>query len=647
MVALMGLSLTACSDGDDLNTDQYGNEISLNSFGPCPVLRGGTLYFYGVNLDQITEIDIPGADPITAINVITSGQHSQISIQVPAEKCDTGLVTLVTAKGGQIKSVTPITYREDITLSDLYIGQQGNLAGNVGDVVTIKGDYLNLMHGVIFAGNDTVREAEFVTHDRYTIQVKIPESAASGKLILTDLAVEPAELETEDAITITLPTVTKLTPTDPKAGQTITITGTQLNLIAAVVLPNNVTIEAEDFTTHSATTIAFNLPETVGDGEVSLTTKSGVQIPAGNIITVVPGDLSTAPAPVKNGKEITISGKDLDLVTGIAFPNADGTLKSVAATKVVAVVPETAQEGDITLTLANGKTVTVAYTLVKPVVTGVNPATVMAGNKIMLRGTDLDLVVSVTFPGESPVTADDAIINATAIGVTVPASAVGSGCTLNLKNGNTVSVSGLTITAATDPVLSEPAEGVLGENVTVNGKNFNNVEQIFIGETKVTKVISRGDNAMTFQIPATVAAGTYDLIFVGPDGTRYVGGKIIVNAQEIDLWTGSAGPIAWDGTGTVAIADKASLLEPGYTLGFDFTPTPGSYYQIRLMGTWWTELPSFQAIYTDKANNVKEYKESDTGDSFVLTQADIDIIAQQGLLFAGNGLTITRVYYKK
>jgi hypothetical protein len=36
---------------------------------------------------------------------------------------------------------------------------------------------------------------------------------------------------------------------------------------------------------------------------------------------------------------------------------------------VVATVPETAQEGDVTLTLANGKTVTVAYTLVKPTVT--------------------------------------------------------------------------------------------------------------------------------------------------------------------------------------------------------------------------------------------------------------------------------------
>jgi hypothetical protein len=163
VVALItGLSLTACSNGDDLNTDQYGNDISLNAFGPCPVLRGGTLYFYGSNLDQITEIDIPGADPITAITVITSGTHSEISIQVPAEKCDTGLVSLVTAKGGTLKTVTPITYREDITFDKFYVGQEGNLTGNVGDIVTIKGDYLNLMHGVIFTEKDTVKEDAFV-----------------------------------------------------------------------------------------------------------------------------------------------------------------------------------------------------------------------------------------------------------------------------------------------------------------------------------------------------------------------------------------------------------------------------------------------------------------------------------------------------
>ena len=101
VIALMGLSLTGCSN-DDLNTDQFGNDITLQSFGPCPVLRGGTLHFMGSNLDQISEIDLPGADPITQYEVLKSGRESEITIQVPAEKCTTGTVTLKTAKGGVI-----------------------------------------------------------------------------------------------------------------------------------------------------------------------------------------------------------------------------------------------------------------------------------------------------------------------------------------------------------------------------------------------------------------------------------------------------------------------------------------------------------------------------------------------------------------
>ena len=40
LILLAGVTLTACDDGEELSTDQYGNEIKLNSFGPCPVLRG-------------------------------------------------------------------------------------------------------------------------------------------------------------------------------------------------------------------------------------------------------------------------------------------------------------------------------------------------------------------------------------------------------------------------------------------------------------------------------------------------------------------------------------------------------------------------------------------------------------------------------
>jgi hypothetical protein len=143
-----------------------------------------------------------------------------------------GHCDLTTAKGGTIQTLTPVTYREDITLTQFYVGAEGTLTGSVGDVVTIKGDYLNLMHGVVFADNDTVREDQFVTHDRYTIQVAIPEEARTGKLTLTDLAASPTELETEEALTVNLPTVAGLTPEQPKAGQTVTVTGSRLHQIA-------------------------------------------------------------------------------------------------------------------------------------------------------------------------------------------------------------------------------------------------------------------------------------------------------------------------------------------------------------------------------------------------------------------------------
>jgi hypothetical protein len=596
---LTGLSLTACSDGDDLNTDQYGNDISVNAFGPCPVLRGGTLYFYGTNLDQITEIDIPGADPITAITVITSGTHSEISIQVPAEKCDTGLVSLVTAKGGTLKTVTPITYREDITFDKFYVGQEGNLTGNVGDIVTIKGDYLNLMHGVIFTEKDTVKEDAFVAHDRYTIQVKIPAGARTGVLKLTDLANTPTEIETKDALVINLPTVTQISPTTLKAGKTITITGTSLDQITSIKL-EGITVDASSFLSQNATTITFALPDKATDGEVTLVTKSGVDISAGSITTIVPTELLAAPNPVKNGADVTITGKDLDLVTGISFPNADGTIKTASETKIVAAVPEAAQNGNITLKLANGKTVIVAYKLVAPTVTGFTPSAITAGNKLLIRGTDLDLVKSIEFPGEKGITVSDFIAqSATSIGVTVPEASQGSGIILNLKNGETVSISGLTINASSNPSITADVKGTIGEYVTVEGKNFNNVESVYIGETKVTKFTSRTNTSMTFQIPSTVAAGTYDLIMYGYDNAKYTVGKLTAVPAEVDISTfvklmnGSAitYPMAltWDDAGRFTIP-YSTLTNYGIKAGskMNFYKVKTSTGQVQINDGWWT-----------------------------------------------------------
>ena len=539
VVALVGLSLTACNDGDDLSTDQYGNDISLQSFGPCPVLRGGTLYFYGTNLDQIESINLPGADPITAYEILQSGYNSKISIQVPAEKCETGQIVLKTKKGGEITSVSPITYREDIEITKFFVGNEGTIVGNVGDVVTIKGDYLNLMHGVIFAGSDTIKEAEFVGHDRYTIQVKIPVEARTGVITLTDTLKDGTSLETKEELTINTPEATPIENRNIKAGEILSIKGSAFDQIASVKF-EGATVDAADFKSQSATEITVAVPVKATDGTFYVVTKSGVEVPVGNIITVVPTQLVATPNPVKNGAEITITGKDMDLITGIAFPNAkESKLNKVETTKVTSTVPEDAQKGDITLSLDNGKTVVVAYTLVEPTVASCTPAAITAGEKTVIKGTDLDLVKSITFPGDVEQTVDKfAAQNAQAIAVTVPAACAGSGFKLNLKNGITINIDGqLSIKAATDPAIASitPGEAIAGSTITITGKNFQNIQNLYIGSYKVNRYTSRSNTEIVCQVPATAEVGTYKIVMEDLDGNKIEGPEFKVVPAEKDI----------------------------------------------------------------------------------------------------------------
>ena len=580
VVALVGLSLTACNDGDDLSTDQYGNDISLQSFGPCPVLRGGTLYLYGTNLDQIESVNLPGADPITAYEIIQSGYNSKISIQVPAEKCEPGQIVLKTKKGGEITSVSPITYREDIEITQFYVGNEGTLVGNVGDVVTIKGDYLNLMHGVIFAGSDTIKEAEFESHDRYTIQVKIPAEARTGVITLTDATKDGTSLETKEELTINTPEATPIKDRNIKAGEILSIKGTSFDQIVSVKF-EGATVNAADFKSQSVAEITVAVPAKATDGTFYVVTKSGIEVPVGNIITVVPTQLVATPNPVKNGAELTITGKDMDLITGIAFPKAaESKLNKVETTKVTATVPEDAQEGDITLSLANGKTVTVAYTLVKPTVASCTPAAITAGEKTIIKGTDLDLVKSITFPGDVEQTVEKfAAQNAQAIAVTVPAACAGTGFKLNLKNGTTIEVKdALSIKAATDPAIASitPGEATAGSTITITGKNFQNIQNLYIGSYKVNRYTSRTNTEIVCQVPANAEVGTYKIVMEDPDGNKIEGPEFKVVPAEKDIATITTNMdnsaikypynFTWDDTGRFRIM-KADLIKLGVKVG--------------------------------------------------------------------------------
>ena len=595
-------AFTSC-DRDDLNTDQYGNEISVLSYGPNPVLRGGVLTFKGANLDQITEIDLPGAEAITSINVVTSGKNSEINIEVPAEKCEPGIVTLKTAKNGEIKTLTPITYIENLKFTGFYVGEnKENLVGNVGDVLTIEGDYLNNITSVIFANGATMDAENFKSQTRYQIQLVIPAEAGEGRFQISDgnnymysegaLSINAPEIDANNAIGKSL----------VKAGETEVLRGTSLDQIASIEL-NGATVEAADFKSQTASEITFVISSKVADGEITAVTKSGIRIPFGEITTVVPSQLVATPSPIKNGAELTITGKDMDLITGIAFPNAkESKLNKVETTKVTSTVPEDAQEGDITLSLDNGKTVTVAYTLVKPTVASCTPAAITAGEKTIIKGTDLDLVKSITFPGDVEQTVEKfAAQNANAIAVTVPAACAGTGFKLNLKNGTTIEVKdALSIKAATDPAIASitPGEAIAGSTITITGKNFQNIQNLYIGSYKVNRYTSRTNTEIVCQVPANAEVGTYKIVMEDPDGNKIEGPEFKVVPAEKDIATITTNMdnsaikypynFTWDDTGRFRIM-KADLIKLGVKVGSKmlFYKEAGATGQVQINNANW------------------------------------------------------------
>lgn len=173
------LTFTACDNGDDEDTNQYKGGINLNVFGPSPVARGGVLRFLGSGMDKVTAVAIPGCDDITDIEVVSD---TEIRVTVP-QTAQPGLVVLKTPKG-DITTKTELTFTEPIDLASV-----SPLEVNPGEVITITGEYLNLIKEIIFADNVIV--TEFESQERKEIKVKVPVEAKTGQIIISDGAEIP------------------------------------------------------------------------------------------------------------------------------------------------------------------------------------------------------------------------------------------------------------------------------------------------------------------------------------------------------------------------------------------------------------------------------------------------------------------------
>lgn len=360
LVLLSSLTFTAC-DTNDVDTNQYKGGISLNVFGPSPVLRGGELRFLGCGMDQVASVLIPGCDAITDIQLISA---EEIRVIVPQTALP-GYVTLMLRNGESIVTKTQLTYSEPVSIESF-----SPESVRPGDVLTIKGEYLNLMHQVIFAENVIVSDeviaeeetteatSKFLKHTRNEIQVRVPEEAQSGKIILSDGAEIPNRLYSEVELQVVLPSVAEVADyNNIKPGAIMTVTGENFDLVKEVRMENGETM----LFTYSAEqkALTFTIPCGAVNGPIYVVPASGVLVQVAEIKMATPEDVKAQETEITAGKELTLTGKNMDMIAAVLFPGVEKAVEptSLSETKVKVVVPGEAQSGMIQLVLTSGETI--------------------------------------------------------------------------------------------------------------------------------------------------------------------------------------------------------------------------------------------------------------------------------------------------
>lgn len=635
--AALLFSLAGCTT-KELDTAQYSDDaVTLASFGPNPVMRGGQLRFFGSNLQDIVEVNVPGVPAITTIEVVKSGKVSEIRVTLPVEGPEVGIVSIKDKSGATYTTKSELTYTEPIVFDSF----TANNPAYPGEVITLKGDYMNLVQHVVFEGGEISPIMEGAT--RHEAKVTIPVTAVTGKIVLSDGAeVENLIYSTEDLV-IGQPTVTKIAKKNVKPEDEITFTGAHLEMIKTVEFRRmNEVVEGslwiEDGKLHT------EVPDVASDGLVMAVSYAGDKFEICEIECIMPSELVVENTP-KAGDALIITGNDLDVITKVDLAgaeNASFTLEDDG--KLHVEVSETATDGNAKVFHPNGEFVEVAYTIVHPTITAVAPLELYAGDEpVIVTGTDLDLVTAAKI-GTKDVEISDK--TETKLTLATAVTSVGGKVILTLGNGETLTSEQEVKMNYHSKVIvtSRPAAEHIGMPVTLKGQGLDLVESIFIGEAKVTKYILRTAEEIQFLMPWN-KVGSYELKFQLYDGDIEVQADPIEVQLELQINTAFEGSVdlAWSAPGQIIIpASKVGKVAAGSIIRLYFTQHDQVWGQIQVNdGSWNKIMPEIVPtdIYGWFPDGIL-----DRVYDIVLTKAQADQInGTDGLVIQGSDETMTKV----
>lgn len=379
-----------------------------------------------------------------------------------------------------------------------------------GGVLRFLGSGMDKVTAVAIPGCDDITDIEVVSDTE--IRVTVPQTAQPGLVVLKT---PKGDITTKTELTFTEPIALEaFAPAEVKPGSELTITGEYLNLIKEVIFADEVTVPADEFVSQSRQEIKVIVPDSAQTGKFILS--DGAEIPnwiysEGELEVTLP----SVEAPLdlvdkKPGDVIRVSGKNFDLVKKVQMPNGDEVEFTMTASsegdELTFTLPDNVSDGEVTVLPASDVKVVVATVVVATPsnVVAVPAVNLRGGDMITLKGTNMDLVTDVTFPGVEEAVGLESQ-NSTEIKVLMPAAAISGDLQLNTNSGKATAVS--IATAKPENISYSAATVPAGEALTVKGINMDVVSAVvFSGNVEVT-VSDATATAISLTVPTTAETG--------------------------------------------------------------------------------------------------------------------------------------------
>lgn len=304
-------------------------------------------------------------------------------------------------------------------------------------------------------------------------------------------------------------------PSPALRGGELKFIGLNLDKVTSIVLPDNINIT--DFKTKSANLIVIQVPESTIEGKVVLKTPQG-DITAKTLLGISePISIeSFSPATVRPGDKLTIEGTYLNLIEEVIFSTRKSVTEFVSQSKdkIEVIVPEDAQSGIIVISNGAEEPILVesetALVVTLPAVSTVTPKPVKARTNLTLKGTDLDLVKKIIFPGgtivdEFNLTEDKDIV------VQVPLNSQDG--KLKVVPASDVEVEASEeITMVVPTIASIPQTAKNGDIILITGTHLDLVTSVeFGGGVSGTIQAGRTATEMSVQVPGNAVDGVVKL----------------------------------------------------------------------------------------------------------------------------------------